>query len=268
MRSLSVIIILLLNNSFSSAQTWEFGGFLGGAGYMGDINPVKVHKLTGPAAGVQIKRNFDGYWSAKLNFMQGNVRASDAESSNSFQIARNLDFNSPISELSMQIEFNLFSYMAGADYGYKSRKLSPYLFAGVASFTYNPLTKYRGEVVELRLVQTENIAYKKSAISVPYGAGVKYNISGKWTILAEVGYRTAFTDYLDDISGRYIDFNAVTPASQLTQALADRSIATQIGTPGTQRGDFRPRDTYLFSGLGLTYTFIPIQCFNFKTRKK
>jgi opacity protein-like surface antigen len=259
MRRLILVIFLLSSNYFSSAQTWEFGGFLGGAGYMGDINPVKAYKLTDPAFGVQIKRNFDSYWSAKLNFMQGNVRASDAESSNSFQIERNLDFYSPISELSMQIEFNLFRYMAGADFGYATRKFSPYLFTGIASFSYNPLTKFNGEDVPLRLVQTENIAYKKSAISVPYGAGVKYNISGKWTLLAEIGYRTAFTDYLDDISGRYVDFNVVTPASQLTQALADRSIA-QIGTPGTQRGDFRPRDTYMFAGVGLTYTFIPIKC--------
>jgi len=259
MRRLILVIFLLSSNYFSSAQTWEFGGFLGGAGYMGDINPVKAYKLTDPAFGVQIKRNFDNYWSAKLNFMQGNVRASDAESSNSFKIERNLDFYSPISELSMQIEFNLFRYMAGADFGYATRKFSPYLFTGIASFSYNPLTKFNGEDVPLRLVQTENIAYKKSAISVPYGAGVKYNISGKWSLLAEIGYRTAFTDYLDDISGRYVDFNVVTPASQLTQALADRSIA-QIGTPGTQRGDFRPRDTYMFAGVGLTYTFIPIKC--------
>ena len=135
MRILSVIIILLLNNSFSSAQTWEFGGFLGGAGYMGDINPVKPYKLTDPAFGVQIKRNFDEYWSAKLNFMQGNVRGSDARSSNAFQVARNLDFNSPVSELSMQIEMNLFKYMAGAYFGYAIRKFSPYLFTGIASFS-------------------------------------------------------------------------------------------------------------------------------------
>jgi|JI6StandDraft_1071083.scaffolds.fasta_scaffold15380_2 opacity protein-like surface antigen len=260
MRRLVLVIILLSAKYIASAQTWEVGGFLGGAGYMGDINPVKAYKLTDPAFGVQIKRNFDGYWSAKLNYMYGKVRGSDASSSNAYQIERNLDFHSPVSELSMQIEFNLFRYMAGADFGYATRKLSPYLFTGVASFNYNPLTKYNGDDIELRLLQTENVAYKKSAISVPYGAGVKYNISGNWTILAELGYRTAFTDYLDDISGRYIDFNVVSPASSLTQALADRSIAPQIGTPGTQRGDFRPRDTYMFAGLGLTYTFIPIKC--------
>lgn len=259
MLRLLLVIILLSSNYFSSAQTWELGGFLGGAGYMGDINPVKAYELTDPAVGVQVKRNFDGYWSAKLNFMLGNVRASDAESSNSFQIERNLDFYSPISELSMQIEFNLFRYMVGANFDYENKKFSPYLFAGIASFAYNPLTKFNGQDVPLRLVQTENIAYKKSAISVPYGAGVKYNITGKWTLLAEIGYRTAFTDYLDDISGRYIDFNVVTPESQLTRFLADRS-PSQIGTPGKQRGDFRPRDTYMFAGVGLTYTFIPIKC--------
>ncbi|HQS53141.1 MAG: hypothetical protein B7X86_08310 [Sphingobacteriales bacterium 17-39-43] len=261
MRRLVLLIIFLSGSFISSAQTWEFGGFLGGAGYMGDINPVKAYKLTDPAFGAQIKRNFDGYWSAKLNYMYGKVRASDAASSNTYQIERNLDFHSPVSELSMQIEFNLFRYMAGADFGYATRKLSPYLFTGIASFSYNPLTNYNGDEIELRLLQTENVAYKKSAISVPYGAGVKYNISGKWTIIAELGYRTAFTDYLDDISGRYIDFNVVSPASSLTQALADRSIVVpQIGTPGTQRGDFRPRDTYMFAGVGLTYTFIPIKC--------
>jgi len=260
MRRLSLVIIFLSANFIASAQTWEVGGFLGGTGYMGDINPVKAYKLTDPALGVQIKRNFDGYWAAKLNFMYGKVRGSDAASSNTYQIERNLDFHSPVSEFSMQIEFNLFRYMAGADFGYATRKLSPYLFTGVASFSYNPLTKYNGDEIELRLLQTENVAYKKSAISVPYGAGVKYNIIGNFTLLAEIGYRTAFTDYLDDISNRYVDFNVVPPASPLTQTLADRSIVPQIGTPGTQRGDFRPRDTYMFAGIGLTYTFIPIKC--------
>ncbi|MDP3470208.1 MAG: DUF6089 family protein [Daejeonella sp.] len=258
MRRLVLVIVFFSGSFLASAQTWELGGSLGAMGYMGDINPVKAYKLTDPAFGVQIKRNFDGYWSAKLNYMYGKVRASDAASSNTYQVERNLDFHSPVSEFSMQVEFNLFRYMAGADYGFATRKLSPYLFTGIASFSYNPLTKHNGDEIELRLVQTENVAYKKSAISVPYGAGVKYNISGKWTIIAEIGYRTAFTDYLDDISGRYVDFNVVSPASPLTMTLADRSTPPQIA--GTQRGDFRPRDTYMFAGVGLTYTFIPIKC--------
>jgi hypothetical protein len=260
MRRFVLIFIFSTGSFIASAQTWEVGGFLGGSGYMGDINPVKPYKFTDPAFGAQIKRNFDGYWSAKLNFMSGKIQANDAASSNNYQLDRNLSFHSPISELSLQVEFNLFKYAAGADFGYGTRKLSPYLFTGVASFSFNPLADYNGDEVELRLLQTENVAYKKSAISVPYGAGVKYNIGGSFTLVGELGYRTAFTDYLDDISGRYVDFNVISPASPLTQPLADRSVLPKIGTPGTQRGDFRPRDTYMFAGFSLTYTFVPIKC--------
>lgn len=266
MHRLVLILLFSLLSFHVSAQTWEFGGFLGGSGYMGDINPVKPYKLTDPAFGVQFKRNFDPNWSAKLSFMYGNIRASDASSSNSYQRDRNLDFRSPISELSAQVEFNLFRYSAGADYGYGTRKFSPYLFTGIGYFSFNPITNAdNGDEVELRPLMTENVAYKKSAISIPYGAGVKYNIVGNFTLIGEIGFRTTFTDYLDDISWRYIDFNRspsdplyVEPASSLTPILADRSIVQN--KPGNQRGDFRPRDTYIFSGLSLTYTFVPIKC--------
>jgi len=260
MRRLIFIALFSLGFTFASAQTWEAGGFLGSSGYMGDINPVKPLKFTDLAFGAQIKRNFDGYWSAKLAFMQGKVQGNDANSSNLYQKERNLNFYSPISELSLQVEFNLFKYLAGDIYGYGTRKVSPYLFLGVAGFTFNPLTEYNGNEIELIAVQTEAVAYKNNAISVPYGAGVKYNIKGNFNLIGEIGYRTAFTDYLDDISGRYPDFSVIAPKSPISQQLSDRSITPQIGIPGNQRGDFRPRDTYMFAGISLTYTFVPIKC--------
>ena len=268
MQKLVLILCFSVLSCHVSAQTWEFGGFFGGTGYMGDINPVNPYKLTDPAFGILFKRNFDPNWSAKFSFMHGKVQGNDASSSNTYQQDRNLNFRSPISELSMQVEFNLFRYAAGTDFGYRTRKFSPYLFTGVAAFSFNPLTNDdNGNEVELNFLQTENVAYKKNAISVPYGAGVKYNIGGNFTLIGEIGYRTTFTDYLDDISGKYIDFNRmpgdplyIKPVDAvLTPDLADRSNP-KIGVPGTQRGDFRPRDTYLFSGISLTYTFVPIKC--------
>lgn len=260
MRRLIFITLFSLGFTFASAQTWEAGGFLGSSGYMGDINPIKPLKFTDLAFGAQIKRNFDGYWSAKLSFMQGKVQGNDAESSNSYQQDRNLNFYSPISELSLQVEFNLFKYLAGDIYGYGTRRLSPYLFMGVAAFSFNPLTEYNGNEIELIAVQTEAVAYKNNAISIPYGVGVKYNIKGNFNLIGEIGYRTAFTDYLDDISGRYPDFTVILPKSSITQQLSDRSVIPKIGIPGNQRGDFRPRDTYMFAGISLTYTFVPIKC--------
>lgn len=260
MRYTLLIFFMIAGTSFVSAQTWEMGVFAGASGYMGDINPVRPDKFTDPAYGAQFKRNFNAHWSAKLNFVQGKVRADDKESSNVFQRQRNLNFYSPLTEFSLQVEFNLFKYMPGEVMGYGGRKISPFIFTGVSSFSFNPKTNLAGEEVELIPVQTEAIPYKGNAFSIPYGAGVKYNIKGNLSLIAEIGYRTAFTDYLDDISGVYPDYTAIRPASTYTIALTDRSVMPKIGLPGVQRGDFRPRDTYMFTGISLTYTFVPIKC--------
>lgn len=257
MRRLILIICFSLPGFFAQSQTWEVGVTAGAAGYMGDINPIKPYKFTDPVFGALAKRNFNGRWSAKVAFMQGKIQGDDAKSSNAYQNDRNLHFRTDLSELSLQIEFNFFNYLPGGMSGFNSRRFSPFLFTGVAGVSFNPVADYNGSEVELRPLQTEAVEYKKNAISVPYGAGVKYNIKGNWNLIGEIGYRTAFTDYLDDISGRYPEFSVVTPASSITPNLSNRSTT---GVPGDQRGDFRPRDTYMFSTISLTYTFVSLKC--------
>ncbi|MEJ7778340.1 MAG: DUF6089 family protein [Daejeonella sp.] len=259
MRRLLLTVCFFAQIFIASAQTWETGVSVGASGYMGDINPVKPYSFTDIAYGAQVKRNFNGYWAAKLGFLQGKIRGDDAKSSNAYQNDRNLNFRSAISELSLQVELNLFNYLPGDLPGFGSRRLSPFIFAGVGAVGFNPVTDYNGSEVELQPVQTEAVEYKKYAVSVPYGAGIKYNIKGNWNLIADIGYRTAFTDYLDDISGRYPDFTVTPPASTLSPILSDRSI-TQSGTAGTQRGDFRKKDTYMFSTVSITYTFVSIKC--------
>jgi len=126
---------------------------------------------------------------------------------------------------------------------------------------FNPKTLGdNGDEQELKNIVTENAdaskKYKTMALSIPYGAGIKYNISGNWNLIGELGYRTAFTDYLDDVSQNYPDMSG---QSQLRKDLSDRSNP-QIGAPNTQRGDYRTRDTYLFAGFSLTYTFVSRKC--------
>jgi hypothetical protein len=227
---------------------------------MGDINPIRPQKFTDFAFGAQLKRNFDGFWSAKLAYMNGKIQGDDAKSTNQSQRDRNLNFYSAVSELSMQVEFNFFKYLVGDIYSYENKRFSPYMFTGIALLNFEPKTKYNGDEITLRQVETEALTYKNYAISVPYGVGLKYNISDNLNLIGEIGYRTAFTDYLDDISGRYPDFSVIPIKTPISQALSDRSILSNIGIPATQRGDFRPRDTYMFAGISLTFTFVPINC--------
>lgn len=255
-----LIFLFFLGSTTASAQTWEVGGSLGSTGYMGDINPIRPFKFTDFAYGAQFKRNFDGYWSAKFAFMNGKIQGDDAKSTNPNQRDRNLNFYSSISELSLQVEFNFFKFLSGDMYSFDNKWFSPYLFTGISSVSFEPMTNYNGSEVPLRLAETEAATYKNRALSIPFGLGLKYNITGSINIIGEIGYRTALTDYLDDISGRYPDFSIVPAKTPISQSLSDRSFFPKVGVPGLQRGDFRPRDTYMFAGLSLTFTFVPIQC--------
>lgn len=232
---------------------------------MGDLNPVKPYKFTNLAFGGEVKRNLDAYWALKLSVLQGKVGANDAKSNNLQFRDRNLSFFSPLTEVSAQAEFNLFRYIPTIS----DKIYTPYLFTGVSYTFFNPKTKFEGDTYELNLYRTEGQSladvYKTEALAIPYGAGIKYNISGKWNLIGEIGYRTVFTDFLDDVSGRYADKAAMTDA--ISAALSDRSGETTgvyIGATGSQRGDFRKRDTYMFAGISLTYTFITPKCYVFK----
>ncbi|MBC8054456.1 MAG: outer membrane beta-barrel protein [Sphingobacteriaceae bacterium] len=257
-----LLIIFLFFSTISFGQTWEFGGFVGTAGYMGDLNPINPVKVNNLAFGAQIKRNFDGYWSLKLNAAHGKVEAADSKSDNKQFRNRNLSFFSPVTELSLQTEFNFFRYIPSI-----SKKIySPYLFIGVGVVSFNPQTTFEGNVYQLTDYPTEGQKYNTLALSMPLGAGVKYNFSGKWTLGAEIGYRTAYTDYIDDVSTVYLAERLDNPDkpndSAMARLLSDRSF--QVGEPehrsGTQRGDYRKNDTYLFLGFTISYTLFNIKC--------
>lgn len=241
------------------AQTWELGGSLGGAGYMGDLNPNNPVKISQPAIGGFVKRNFDGHFSAKLNYNFGWISADDANSSSEQFRERNLSFKTTLSEVSVLGEFNILDYIPDAG----KNKFTPYISLGLAATNYFPYATYEGKSYSLRGMHTEGETknYSTTTYSYIYGAGVKYNILGKFTLGMDIGYRNTNTDYLDDVSGFYVD-KSHSPA--IARALADRSgekTGIYIGTPGTQRGDLRPHDTYFFAQFTLSYTFVTQRCY-------
>src|ERR1700710_2834455 len=110
-----VIFFLFIFISFNlQAQTWEIGGFAGGSAYMGDLNQNNPVKISGIALGAFVKRNFDGYLSAKLNFTYGQIKGADSTSSNPQFRQRNLSFATQLNELSLIGEFNFLRYIPEA----------------------------------------------------------------------------------------------------------------------------------------------------------
>lgn len=259
--SIKVFISIMLVSTLNSyAQTWEVGVTGGALGYMGDLNQNNAFKLNHPALGLSVKRNFDSYWSLKLSALQGKISADESKSKYQQEIDRNLSFFSPITEGGLMVEFNFFDY----GFEYLQKRFTPYLFTGITLTAFNPKTIYQGSTYELKYYYTEGQEdYKTIAYSVPFGAGVKYNFGRYFNISGEIGYRNTNTDYLDDVSGLYptaAELQDVTPQkTDLRIALSDRSV-NKIGVPGTQRGDFRKKDSYVFVGITLSYTFVSQKC--------
>ena len=259
-----IFLALFFISIAAQAQRWEVGITAGSMGYIGDLNQNNYTKLTNFAFGGMVKNNLDGFWSIKLSVLKGQVEADESKSKYQQERDRNLSFFSPITEASLQVEFNFFDY--GRLFG-KSR-ITPFLFTGISGFAFNPQTTLNNTIYELKKYRTEGQtrAYKTTALAIPFGLGLKCNITKNLNLIGEMGYRKAFTDYLDDVSGYYPPTGSFTSSdpSQIAihNALSDRSVS-RIGTAGTQRGDFRKNDTYLFGGITLSYTFVSQKCYSF-----
>ena len=254
-----VLVILLFFLSYNlKAQTWEFGGGAGAAGYMGDLNTSDPIKPSGPSFGIFAKYNFNGYLAIRANYGFGIIAAADSNSSNPQFRQRNLSFTTTLSEVSLMAEFNFMRYIPSVT----NSKWTPYFYLGLAAVNYNPTTVFNGQKYDLRPLETEGQKkpYPTMAIGIPYGLGFKYNLTSSVTVGLELGYRNPNTDYLDDVGGYY----AFSGHNTLQEQLSDRSgekTGVYIGSPGTQRGDGSSRDTYFFTWFTISYTFISQKCY-------
>ena len=260
MSKIIAVLLLLFAPCYLKAQTWEIGAVAGASGYMGDLNQSNPLKPSGIAAGAFLKRNFNGYLSAKINYTYGSISGADSTSSVQQFRNRNLSFKTGLHELSAIGEFNFMNYIPEAG----QNKFTPFIYLGISTVIYNPQAIYNGQTYDLRPLMTEGQSkpYPKSAVSFPYGAGVKYNFLGKFSLISDIGYRQPNTDYLDDVGGAYARPGKL--ISDIARILSDRSgekTGIYIGSPGTQRGDQRSRDTYWFFTVGIAFTFVTQKCY-------
>jgi len=70
--------------------------------------------------------------------------------------------------------------------------------------------------------------YSRFQVVIPLGIGARYKLTNNLDLGLEIGYRHTFTDYLDDVSGEYVDLSgfgdpAVDPNAALAMAMSDKS---------------------------------------------
>lgn len=207
-------------------QRWELGYFIGGSQYQGDVNDLGLKEVN-LANGAIVRYHFTDNLALRGNFLFGKLTGNDANFTQ-FQ-ARGFTYKSPVREFSAVAEYDLLGKRRykNADKGKFRKTFSPYLFAGAGFTNVNPITTYNegkpnasGDPILIQ--KDKNTKTEKGYLSVPFGAGMKYDLSKSWTLNAEIGLRPVFNDYLDKIS------LSANPKKDDTYAFAGLTVAYRI----------------------------------------
>lgn len=179
---------------------------------------------------------------------------------------RNLDFKTTVLEGYLALElFPTMFFYRNAEF---EPRLRPYIMGGIGMFHFNPqgsITDASGNkswyaLQPLRLEgqgmpeYPYSKPYKLTQMNIPFGGGLKYYLSERINISGEVLYRKTFTDYIDDVSQKYIDPVNYTKylssqEANLAYKLSDKAVGIIYPgmtryPAGTQRGDGKDSDTY------------------------
>lgn len=289
---ITMINLVLLPNREAQAQTMDVGLFGGGSYYLGDINPGLHFVGTQAAYGGFFRYNYRDRWAFRLGASQGKLKANDNDFNQvqavqtylggDFDINdpnlvyyaisnRGLNFETDITEIHLITELHFFPFFVGS----KRNTWTPYIFGGLAMYLYNP--RPIGGGPNLRDLGTEgqglsgrNEPYGATAVSIPFGIGMKFSLGKRLGLGFEWGMRKTFNDYLDDISSTYyLDLYGYNPDEGVYYAPNPENPVEIISFPitddvyysdptfshkkGEKRGDQYNKDWYAFFGVSLTF---------------
>lgn len=247
---LIVFLLTVAGIPIAAGQDFEVGPYVGGAYYLGDLNPGGHFKSPQLAYGIIARYNLDMRWAVKLNAFRGKVKGNSSQST--YLPDRQLSFESNVTDISGVIEFNFIPYFTGS----QRHKITPYIYAGVGVFFFNPMNGG----TELRPLGTEGQnegyegrkPYSLTSVNIPFGIGMKLSAGKRlgFTVFWEM--HKTFSDYLDDVSTTYYLYGPEINPDSPEEYLSDPSMSKE---PGMQRGNSRDNDWYSFSGLTITYKF-------------
>jgi hypothetical protein len=225
--SLFLVIALVLSDGayaqkFTKRKRYlSFGWTIGAVNYVGDLDPGQ--SFISPAlskTGIHLGLFAGMYrWKPRISFrgavaynmIRGNDAVSTDPGDDVYRRVRNLSFVNHMFEIKGDVVYDLFAnkgtYLKRPDY-------TPYAFLGLAVFYQSPLAQLdnnSGAYTNLRTynkgLNSEGMSSSPIQIAVPFGLGFRKKMNKEWDFSFEIGFRLTFTDYLDDVSGRYTDLS-------------------------------------------------------------
>jgi len=227
MKYLTLLLIAFFSIQISSAQINEFGIFVGGSNFIGDVGATNYIAPKQLAFGALYKWNRSKRHSYRVSLTFTELEGIDKDSNDPSRQVRGFEFNNNILELSTGMEFTFFDF----DLHNGGTVSTPYLYSGISvakhdNFFYKP----NGTVV--------NEDASSYAFGIPMVLGYKVTVSTDFILAFEIGARYTFSDELD--------------GSVPNSGGADSSFSF---------GNVNNNDWYTFTGFTLTYTFGRNPCF-------
>lgn|GEM_PF-894788 len=283
------------------------------ANYFGDIAPNKRVFSTdiersNLAVGFYLLKKLNTRWYARANFVAATLSGDDSKSANpdknesKYRYIRNLHFRNRIREYSLSLIYEMRKN--NGKFSYRS-SFTPYFTAGIGVFRNKPEARapfiderVTSPWVDLRHLGTEGQGrdgyrklYAKWQPIIPLGAGLRYKVNSRIDFNFEISGRIAFTDFIDDISGNYPNYDdfgnnnfasvmsnrVLEPNSAFTQRSRQEGLDMLIqqgsaalltytgrtgrtyntingyGQAGDKRGTRGNRDYYMFTGFQIHY---------------
>ena len=184
---------------------WETGFGIGGAGYQGELAPdwhPEWEEAQG-AYGLLLRRHLSNEWALRLNLTYAELTGNDRNFSDERFEIRNFSFQSQAGQASLLVEWEPFGNRRYPDTVYFKGLISPYFYTG-AGFLYLKASadfSQTGLDHLLPLIKTDQKAFfPQTRFAVPFGIGIKLDLSPGVAVALEASTTTAFTDYIDGIS--------------------------------------------------------------------
>jgi opacity protein-like surface antigen len=247
------LLLLIFPAIVSSAQQVRLHLMGGFANYNGDIQQKLVtFQSAKGAVSIGGTLNITDQLAIRGDASFAKLQGDDKNNKKPQLRSRNLNFQTIIQELSLLAEYDFRNL--------NDHKFSPYIFGGIGLYHFSPYTfdgaGTKNYLIGLR-TEGEGILpgvkeYKTKQFNFPMGGGIKYALSDDIRVGIELGFRLLRTDYLDDVSGAYVDQNVLL-AAQGPKAvelafrgdeLKDNPQAYPAG--GSQRGNKNANDFYYF----------------------
>jgi opacity protein-like surface antigen len=261
MRRILLCALALSSLFVTHAQSVHVGVLGGVSKYQGDLTNKTIDpSITKGAAGVMVTYTLTEHWSVRGGFTFAKLTGNDKHNTRGNLKARNLNFNTSISEFSLVGEYATFDL--------EQSRWTPYLFGGVALYRFNSYTFNGNEKLYLKPLSTEGQGlpgytqskpYGLTQLALPFGGGLRVAVTENIRVGLELGVRKLFTDHLDDVSGNYASAeDLLRERGPLAVAFAYRGDELPGGNPvhpekGAQRGGSLQKDWYYITGLTLSF---------------